>query len=97
MQIALYFSAVTAIVAVLGVLVQALVYAYREGKKEARLAAVEDRVKNLPQLEALVTAINASIENLKLSVSELKSDIRTDVAEINHTLRNHLFARGGDK
>lgn len=91
---ALYFSAITAGVAVFGVILQALVYAYREGQKEQRLKAVEDRVKSLPQLEALTMAINAAMDGLKASVADLKTDLRSDVAEINHVIRTHLFTRG---
>lgn len=93
MDLALTAGLVLAAVALFGVLLQAVVYAYREGVKEQRLASVEEQVKNLPALAALMATLAADLGALKTQLTDAKVDLKTDIQEINHVIRNHLMAR----
>lgn len=90
---ALWFAGIGAFVALFGVVLHAIIYAYREGRKEQRLVAVEQRIEGLPSLEALMASMTAHMEGVKTQVSELKRDLKADVGEINHIIRNHMMAR----
>lgn len=80
--------------AIFGVLLHMAVYAYREGRKEERLIAVEKRVEGLPAIEVMLAKFTAEMSGVQGQLTRLQADLKADIAEINHTIRNHLFTRG---
>lgn len=81
---------VSGIAAAIGLVIHVAIYANKEGKKEQRLTAVEDRTKNLPALEVAMATIGSNVANLGGKVDSLKSDIKLDIQEINRTIRECL-------
>lgn len=89
MQIEGIVGAITGGVSLLGLIAHIATYANKEGKKEQRLQAVEDRVKTLAPLETQMATLTANVGALDRKIDSIKSDIRGDI----HDLRNYLMAR----
>lgn len=69
--------------------VHIVVYAFKEGRKEQRLQAVEEKVKAIGGIETTLASVTATMAALGGKIDDLKSDIREDIA----SLRGQLTGR----
>lgn len=90
MQIdAQFFSDASGVCAIVMLGVHVVIYANKEGKKEQRLLAVEEKVKSIPSIELTLATVTATMAGLEGKIDSVKSDIRGDIQD----LRNHLLNR----
>lgn len=88
MTLALLFAAVSSCVAVCGLVIHIIAYSYREGRKEQRLTAVEEKVKTISGVEVILATVNANMGALKEQLAEFKADVTRDISEVSETVRS---------
>lgn len=82
-------GSMTGIAALVGLIAHIATYANKEGKKEQRLAAVEERVKTLAPLETQMATLTANVGALDSKIDSFKSDIRGDIQDLRNYLMSH--------
>jgi hypothetical protein len=87
------FGGVTGIVAMVGLIIHIAVYSNKEGKKEQRLAAVEERAKAIPSMEVAMATMAAQVGSLEGKIDGMKTDLKSDIQAINRTILDHFIRR----
>jgi hypothetical protein len=62
--------------------VHVVVYANKEGKKDQRLLAVEEKVKTIDGIATTLASVTATMDAVTHKLDDMKSDLRSDIHEL---------------
>jgi len=77
----------------LGLLINAVLFAFFLGKQSARLTAIETRARDMEDGSAALAAMTATLHALKDSVDDIKVTFSRRFEAVEHTVKTLLMAR----